>query len=205
MGFLKTRFLVCFVFMFGVLAAQENTNLQKAFSESFKLEEEQKYSEAVAVLKNVYLPDHYEINLRLGWLSYNTADFEASNEYYEVATQLMPYAIEPKLGATLPKSKLNKWDEVEQLYNDVLSIAPKNSVALYNLGLIYYNRTNYLSAYDKFKDLSNLFPTDYDALLMYAWTSLKMGKNREAKVLFHKVLLLYPSDTSARLGLDLLK
>jgi hypothetical protein len=40
---------------------------------------------------------------------------------------------------------------------------------------------------------------------MMAWTSLKMGKMREAKVLFNKVLLLSPDDESAIEGLSLIK
>ena len=40
---------------------------------------------------------------------------------------------------------------------------------------------------------------------MFAWTNLQLGKSREAKILFKKVLLLSPGDQSATTGLELIK
>ena len=37
--------------------------------------------------------------------------------------------------------------------------------------------------------------------ILYAWTEFKLGKLREAQVLFNKVLLMRPKDTSALEGL----
>jgi hypothetical protein len=39
---------------------------------------------------------------------------------------------------------------------------------------------------------------------MFAWTHFKLGKLREAEVLFKKALLMRPGDESAREGLQLL-
>jgi hypothetical protein len=51
----------------------------------------------------------------------------------------------------------------------------------------------------------NLYPFDHDALLMYAWTNLKLGKLREAEVLFQKVIMNNPNDESAQEGLKMIK
>jgi len=40
---------------------------------------------------------------------------------------------------------------------------------------------------------------------MLAWTNFKLGKLREAKVLFQKALLISPDDESATEGLNLIK
>jgi hypothetical protein len=40
---------------------------------------------------------------------------------------------------------------------------------------------------------------------MFAWTNLKLGKTREAKILFNKTLLYNPDDASAKEGLGLIK
>jgi len=40
---------------------------------------------------------------------------------------------------------------------------------------------------------------------MLAWTNFKLGKFREAKVLFSKALLIQPGDESALEGLGLIK
>ena len=40
---------------------------------------------------------------------------------------------------------------------------------------------------------------------MLAWSNLKLGKTREAKIYFNKALLYSPDDASAREGLGLIK
>jgi hypothetical protein len=40
---------------------------------------------------------------------------------------------------------------------------------------------------------------------MFAWTNYKLGKYKEAKILFQKLLLLSPDDSSAKEGLSLIK
>jgi Flp pilus assembly protein TadD len=50
-----------------------------------------------------------------------------------------------------------------------------------------------------------MYPFDYDNLVLYAWTNYQLGKLREAKVLFNKVLLNKPNDASAKEGLGLIK
>ena len=51
----------------------------------------------------------------------------------------------------------------------------------------------------------NLYPFDYDSLLLYARTNYQLGKLREAQVMFNKVLLNKPKDVSALEGLSLIK
>jgi tetratricopeptide (TPR) repeat protein len=71
--------------------------------------------------------------------------------------------------------------------------------------MIYYYKKNYTIANKYFKKIISLYPFGYDALLMYAWTNFQLGKTGEAKIMFNKVLLLSPYDTSALEGLGLIK
>lgn len=50
-----------------------------------------------------------------------------------------------------------------------------------------------------------MYPFDYYATLMLGWTNLKLGRSREAEVLFNKTLLISPDDASALEGLGALK
>lgn len=187
------------------LVAQENNDINNAFSKSFGLESEGQYAEAILTIEKVYSEEHYTINLRLGWLYYNAKAYERAEHYYGVASELLPYSIEAMLGTTLPKSALNKWDEVLAIYKSVLAIDSKNTTALYNMGLIKYNRGEYREALTYFNELHNLYPTDYDAMLMHGWAAYQTAKMREAKVIFNQLLLLYPNDESAQEGLKLMK
>jgi tetratricopeptide (TPR) repeat protein len=195
------------IFILSVLAsiAQDYTRLTSAFRESYAKEKSGKYDEAASALKACYDPASYEINLRLGWLTYLQGQFSESLDYYKKAVDLMPYAIEPCLGLVLPASSLANWDMVITHYNKILAIDPNNTVTLYRLGLISYDRKDFKQAYLYFEKVVNLYPFDYQSVLMLAWTNYKLGKTREAKILFNKALLYYPEDESAKEGLRLLK
>lgn len=197
--------ITIFIFSVLVISAQDYTKLTTAFSDSYAKEKSGKYGEAVSALKAYYDPNSYEINLRLGWLTYLQGQFTESMGYYNKAIELMPYAIEPRLGVVLPASSLGNWDMVIGQYNKILSIDPNNTVTLYRLGLISYDRKDYTQAYQNFEKVVNLYPFDYQSVLMLAWTNFKLGKMREAKILFNKALLYYPNDASAKEGLSLIK
>ena len=201
------RLILITLFFFSVLklSAQDYTKLSAAFSDSYVREKAGKFGEAVLSLKTIYDPASYEINLRLGWLTYLQGQFTESLAYYNRAIELMPYAIEPRFGVVLPSSSMGNWDMVIDQYNKILAIDPKNTVTLYRLGLISYDKKDYNQAYQYFEKVVNLYPFDYQNVVMLAWTNYRLGKMREAKILFNKALLYYPDDASAKEGLGLIK
>jgi tetratricopeptide (TPR) repeat protein len=201
------RLTIATIFVFSVLIsmAQDYAKLSAAFSDSYAKEKSEKYGEAASALKAFYNADSYELNLRLGWLTYLQGEFSESLGYYNKAIDLMPFAIEPRLGVVLPASSLGNWDMVIAQYNQILTIDPNNTITLYRLGLIFYDKKDYKEAYKHFEKVVNLYPFDYQSVLMLAWTNYKLGKAREAKILFNKALLYYPDDSSAKEGLGLIK
>ena len=201
------RLIITAILIFSVLflKAQDYTKLTAAFSESYVKEKSGKYADAASALKAYYDANSYEINLRLGWLTYLQGQFSESMGYYNKAIELMPYAIEPRFGVVLPVSALGNWDLVIAQYNKILAIDPNNTVTLYRLGLISYDKKDYNQAYQYFEKVVNLYPFDYQSVLMLAWTNYRLGKTREAKILFNKALLYYPEDASAKEGLGLIK
>jgi tetratricopeptide (TPR) repeat protein len=52
---------------------------------------------------------------------------------------------------------------------------------MFRLGMIYYERKNYQQAMPLFKKVVDLYPFDYDGLLMLAWTSYFTGNYNQAK------------------------
>lgn len=188
-----------------VSISQDYTKITAAFADSYAKEKAGKYSEATKSLKAFYDANSYEINLRLGWLTYLQSQFSESASYYNKAVELMPYAIEPRLGVVLPLSALGNWDLVVVQYNKILAIDPNNTLVLYRMGLISYDKKDYKQAYQLFEKIVNLYPWDYQSVLMFAWSNYHLGKTREAKILFNKALLYYPDEPSAKEGLGLIK
>lgn len=173
----------------------------EAFSRSYSYETAAEYGKAIAEIKSIYKADSYEHNLRLGWLHYLSGLFTESTAYYQKAIQIRKYAIEARFGYVLPAAALGNWDQVANQYVKILEVDPQNTLANYRLGLIYYGREEYGKAMPYFEKVVNLYPFDYDSLIMFAWSNLNLGKMREAKVLFNQVLLLSPKDQSALDGL----
>ncbi len=188
-----------------VVNGQSFIDLKDAFQQSYIHEATGNNIKAVNTLKEVYNEDSYEINLRLGWLSYLAGNFTESRAYYSKAVSLMPYSAEARFGYIYPVAAMGNWAEVITQYEKILELMPNNTIAMHRLGLIYYGREEFEKALPLFEKVVNLYPFDYDGLTMLAWTNYRSGKVREAKVLFQKALLNTPNGTSALEGLDLLK
>ena len=195
-------FLLSTLFSFPALAQQ---SLSDAFKASYDSENAGNLDQAIEALDAVYDSDSYELNLRLGWLHYQHGEMDQSIHFYQRAVNLKPYAIEPKLGLAYPYSAMARWDDIIDLYNEILETDPQNSLVNYRLGLIYYNRGEYERADFYIEKTVNLYPFDYDSLLLFAWNKLMMQRTREARVLFEKVLLANPGDESAMTGLSLIQ
>ncbi len=185
--------------------AQNYKSMQDSFASSYKYEAVYDYTKAIKSIKAVYTESSYESNLRMGWLSYLNGNYTESAEYYVKAIKIMPYAIEPKLGYTYPLYSLGNWELLKKQYDDIIVIDPQNSTANYKLGYIYYLKQDYATAYKYVEKVINLYPFDYDSLLLFAYINLKLGKVNEARLLFNKALLNQPGDKTALEGLNSIK
>ncbi len=207
MDALKSRFIILLIGLAigGAAFGQNHQVLEDAFSTSYAKETAGDYKGGIDALKSVYNKDHYELNLRLGWLSYQAGMLDESQSYYQRPASLMPRVIEARFGLIFPLSSMGNWTHVIRIYDDILRIDPMNSIANFRLGLVYYGKNDFLKAKPLFEKVINLYPFDYDGLNMMAWTHLKLGHSREAKILFQKSLLNKPRDASALEGLSLIK
>ena len=207
MEFLRLKHAITLTVLLSLFSFQNQaqTNIIKAFEDSYKLEAKGEISQATDKLKEVYNEDSYEINLRLGWLNYQNGQFNESMANYQRALTLMPYSEEAIYGLILPTVALGKWESVINMYDKILENSPNNTKANYRLGLIYYGRKDYQKAFNYLKKVVDLYPFDYDGVIIFAWTNFQLGKLREAKVLFNKSLMLMPNDASALEGLSLIK
>lgn len=184
---------------------QEFMTIQEAFSRSYSYENEGKYEEACSELMKIYDDNSFELNLRLGWLNYNSGSFLESIEYYQKAIELKPFAIESRFGIISPASETGNYTLVEEQYNKILAIDPMNTKANYWLGYMFYSREQYDQALKYLEKVVNLYPFDYDATILFAWTNFRMQNLREAKLLFQQALLIKPGDSSATEGLNLIQ
>ena len=197
--------VLLFTGLFYQAGAQSFEKQRTAFRTSYALEKSGDYNGAVNTLKSVYDDSSYEINLRLGWLSFKSGDFKQSETYYRKAISLRPYGIEARLGLVYPLSSMGNWTQATAVFEEILAIDANNAIANYRYGVMAYGREDYSKADKLFSKVVNIYPFDYDSLLMLAWTKYKLGNFLEAKALFQKVLLYSPDDASALEGLSLIR
>ena len=186
------------------LQAQNITELQAAFSKSYIAENQKNYTQAIDEMKPVYKEDDYISNIRLGWLNYMAKQYGESIIFYRKAIALKPYAIEARLGCVKPLSAIENWEKVKEQYQEILKIDPLNTTTNYWLGVIYFNRKDYKSAINLFEKVVNLYPLDYDSVIMLAWAKLNNNNHTDAKLLFQQALIIRPNDNSALSGLQMI-
>lgn len=181
------------------------TNRYSTFAKSYEYENASNYAAAIKEVKTVYDANDYFCNIRLGWLNYLSKNYTESIKYYDKAISLKPYSIEARLGCIKPLSALENWEQVKAHYLQILKIDPQNTTANYWLGVICYNRKEYAQASNLFGKVVNLYPLDYESVIMLAWTKLNLGKTTDAKVLFNYAITIRPNDSSALSGLKMIK
>lgn len=200
------KWMPALLLLLATYASTQNTSAwQEAFYRSYEAETKSNFNQAINELVRVYKKDDYFVNLRLGWLYFLAKNNQKSEQFYRTAIRLQPYSIEARFGLVKPLSATARWDQVQLQYSEILKIDPQNTMANYWLGVIHYNRKQFTVAVRLFEKVVNLYPLDYDSVIMLAWTKLNLGKTAEARLLFHHALTLRKNDESALQGLKLIK
>lgn len=200
------KWMPALLLLLATSASTQNTSAwQEAFYRSYEAETKSNFNQAINELVRVYKKDDYFVNLRLGWLYFLAKNNQKSEQFYRTAIRLQPYSIEARFGLVKPLSATARWDQVQLQYSEILKIDPQNTMANYWLGVIHYNRKQFTVAVRLFEKVVNLYPLDYDSVIMLAWTKLNLGKTAEARLLFNHALTLRKNDESALQGLKLIK
>ncbi len=200
----KLFFVIAIILGTNTIKAQNINDLQISFSKSYIAENQGKYDLAISEMKAIYQEKDYISNIRMGWLTYLVKQYNESILYYKKAIALKPYAIEARLGCVKPLSAIENWEKVKEQYTEILKIDPLNTTANYWLGVIYFNRKDYKTATNLFEKVVNLYPLDYDSVIMLAWSKFNNNSHADAKLLFQQALIIHPNDTSALSGLQLI-
>ncbi len=180
----------------------KDQKLLDAFYKSYSLTDAKDYKGAIEALKPVYDKSSYYTNVRLGWLCYLAGIQNEALNYYKLATELKPKAIEPKLGLANIASVMGNKNDQRVQYDAIIAIDPHNTYVRYQLGLMDYYKKDYPAAITHFEKIVSLYPTDADGILMLGWSNWQMGKVPESKAFFNKVLWESPDNASALQGLN---
>ena len=194
--------LITIIITFNTTLVAQNYKMIQAFSKSYEFEKNKDYTNSIAVLKEVYDSTSYEMNLRLGWLNYNAGFYKSALNYYQNAVNKFPNSEEAKIGYNCPAFAIGNTESVIEQYTKILALNPNNTAVCYNMGLLYYNKADFKTAAKYFTKIIELYPFDYDGLIMAATVNYKLGNKQTAKDQFDKVLLYSPNDKTAKEGIS---
>jgi len=201
------HFIITFSFLATIFSANaQNGELLSAFEKSYLYEKNQEYTKAVASIAGVYnkYQTNFETNLRLGWLHYLSGNLKESNNYYAKAIELKPMALEAIYGNILPLLAQGKYNEIVNLANKAISIAPNDSRAEYYIGVASYYQKDYLKSERFLEKAINQYPFDLDLNLMLGWAKFALGKKNEAKALFQVAQRHSPNSAAVKTAIDLI-
>ena len=108
---MKTLFLLCLLVVGINSQAQDIEKIKAAFNTSIEEETNKNYDRAMQAMLGAYSETSYEVNMRLGWLSYVNNKIDESIKYYKKASLIKPTSTEALWGLASPLSIKQKWVE----------------------------------------------------------------------------------------------
>jgi tetratricopeptide (TPR) repeat protein len=161
------------IFATGLLAATPTAAppitddaLRKAFHESLRLEKLQNYAGAIQSLGALGAGGsrYYMVQLRLGWLYYQSGQHEESKKHYAAASQLKPACLEARLGYLQPLIAQGRFKEIEAVIEQLLQLDPKNYTVNLRLATTYRLQKKYGGAEQILTKMLRYYPCDAGAL-----------------------------------------
>ncbi len=193
------KYIIIFLFNISLLSSSDFNDIKLQYFKSYDYEQMGKYSEAIKVLTPLYnkYPNGYTLNLRFGWLFYLNKNYNDSIKYYQHATILSPYSLDPRLGLI-------------RVYLDTSSFQKAQTVAYELLKIDYYNYYANIYAiqsliaqkkYDIATTITNkmlaLYPTDIAFLELLA-VIYKATNSQYLNTLYEDILILDPNNILVR-------
>lgn len=208
---MKKYFITGLLVLSMVVAGSSMLNSQtakvKAFNESVQYEANKNYKQALSALEKIYSDNakDYFINLRMGWLYYNLQNYDKSENYYRIATELNTKSVEAMIGLIYPLAAKERWKEVETLYQKILKIDGMNYTANLRMGQMLLYRADYTGAKKYLERIYYVYQSDYELNLYFGWVMYYLGDKNNAREMFLRVLMQNSKDASANEGYNLVK
>jgi len=195
---MKRIVFILYTFSF-LFAGTEFDKIKIQYFKSYDYEQMEKYSEAIKVLSPLYkrYPKGYTLNLRFGWLFFLDKKYNNAIKYYQKASLINAYALDPKLGLIRIYLATSSYKKAQTTATSILKIDFYNYYAnLYMIKTLIAER-KYDIASKNLEKMLALYPTDVlfleELLRIYKYT-----KNKGFKKLQGDILILDPNNIMAR-------
>jgi hypothetical protein len=98
------------------------------------------------------------------------------------------------------REQIEVWKTDETLWTHTVALYPDNPYARLNLGVTFYNYSQYENAYQQFEKVNSLIPADVITLSWLGKTALRSGKYKEA--ILYQEQLVESSKAASKIRVD---
>ena len=174
----------------------QTDTIQKHYYQSYHYEQLGKYDEAIKVLAPLYkkYANGYTLNLRLGWLFFQSKKYKDSLAYYQKASIINPYAINPRLGMIRIYLQTEAYKKAESASQELLKIDYYNYYANHYIVKALMAQKKYNVALTIVRKMLSLYPASVPYLEVLAQIYKATG-NKYFKQVCHDILVLDPNNT----------
>lgn len=180
-------------------ASEEFKDIKAQYFKSYDYEQMGKYTEAIKVLTPLYnkYPKGYTLNLRFGWLFYLNKNYNDSIKYYQNASLINPYALDPRLGLIQVYLDTYSYKKAEMVSYELLKIDFYNYYANLYVTKALIAQKKYDIARENINKMLALYPTDISYLEQLAIV-YKLTNNQYLQKLYEDILILDPNNILVR-------
>jgi len=176
----------------------DNTGVtqRKCYYSSYSSEQTRDYATALTAIAN--LPKGYLVELRRGWLCYLKGDYVEAVAHYRTSIELSPDSLEAKNGCLLPMLAAQDYPAAVTLAESVLASDKYNYLANLRLAVALRLHKDTARASAIVNHMVQLYPTDVSLLTEQGQDAQLNGKHDTALQIFNQILLLDPTNATAK-------
>lgn len=196
-------YVVAFFIVMQSVSAQQRIKPEASgvlLEKGIKLHDEKKYKEAIALYKQINRNDtNYSSALHELSLSYySDSNFIEAKKTAEIGLKYFPEAKGKWYNLIAnAEDELGNFEAAVAIYNKIIANDKNNYLALYNKGIVYFNKQKYTEASSNFKQCLLINPFYTSAHYFLGRSSIEQGKPVEAMFAFCTNLAVNPDNKYA--------
>jgi len=189
---------ISFILIAGSLFAGE-LNIKQIYEKSYNYERMGDYKDAIKVLIPLLkkFPTGYTLNLRIAYLFFLNKNYKNAVVYYQKASSILPYSLEPKLGLARVYLAMGDYDKAAEVATTILKTDFYNYYGNYYLASALFYKKNYKDALAVTNKMLILYPTSVLYLTLLGEIYWHTDKNKAIEI-FRNLLILDPNNVIAK-------
>ena len=190
---------VLILLLASLFANSEFESIKKQYFKSYDYEQMGKYDEAIKVLSPLYqkYSNGYTLNLRFGWLFYLDKKYKDAIKYYQKASLLNTYALNPKLGLIRIYLDTQHYVKAEKVAQELLKIDYYNYYANLYMTNALLSQKKYKAALKNIQKMLAIYPTNVSFLEQLALV-YKATNSKYLQKVYEDILILDPNNVLVR-------